>query len=92
MAAKALPTDVISMVKADGGKHVVEAAGGCKLTLKVKGDVVTVTDETGGVAPRHRRLSYPVQWRDPRHRQGSSSEVNSSRQVPWVSRPSDLPR
>ena len=50
VAAKALSTDVMSMVKADGGKHVVETVGGCKLTLKVKGGMVTVTDETGGVA------------------------------------------
>ena len=50
VAAKALSTDVISMVKAGGGKHVVDTVGGCKLTLAVKGSTVTVTDETGGVA------------------------------------------
>jgi len=50
VAAKALSTDVISMVKAGGGKHVVDTVGGCKLTLQVKGSTVTVTDETGGVA------------------------------------------
>lgn len=50
VAAKALSTDVMAMVKADGGSHVVDTVGGCKLTLKVKGKKVTVTDETGGVA------------------------------------------
>jgi uncharacterized surface protein with fasciclin (FAS1) repeats len=50
IAAKALSTDVAAMVKADGGQHVVDTVGGCKLTLKVDGDKVTVTDEAGGVA------------------------------------------
>ena len=50
VAAKALSTDVMAMVKADGGQHVVDTVGGCKLTLKVDGDKVTVTDESGGVA------------------------------------------
>jgi uncharacterized surface protein with fasciclin (FAS1) repeats len=50
VAAKALSTDVVAMVKADGGMHVVDTVGGCKLTLKVDGDKVTVTDESGGVA------------------------------------------
>jgi uncharacterized surface protein with fasciclin (FAS1) repeats len=50
VAAKAMATDVLAMVKADGGQHVVDTVGGCKLTLKVDGDKVTVTDETGGVA------------------------------------------
>jgi uncharacterized surface protein with fasciclin (FAS1) repeats len=50
VATKALSTDVMAMVKADGGSHVVDTVGGCKLTLKVDGDKVTVTDESGGVA------------------------------------------
>ena len=50
VAAKALSTDVMAMVKADGGQHVVDTVGGCKLTLKVDGKKVTVTDESGGVA------------------------------------------
>jgi uncharacterized surface protein with fasciclin (FAS1) repeats len=50
VAAKALSTDVMAMVKADGGSHVVDTVGGCKLTLKVDGNKVTVTDEAGGVA------------------------------------------
>jgi uncharacterized surface protein with fasciclin (FAS1) repeats len=50
VAAKALSTDVMAMVKADGGSHVVDTVGGCKLTLKVAGGKVTVTDENGDVA------------------------------------------
>ncbi len=50
VAAKAVSADVAKMVKADGGKHVVDTVGGCKLTLKDKGGKVTVTDENGTVA------------------------------------------
>src|SRR3954469_16709594 len=48
--AKALSTDIVSMVEADGGKHVVDTVGGCKLTLEAKDGKVTVTDENGMVA------------------------------------------
>ena len=44
------PSATFTMVKADGGMHVVDTVGGCKLTLKVDGDKVTITDESGGVA------------------------------------------
>ncbi len=50
VAAKAMAADVMSMVKADGGAHVVDTVGGCKLTLKTDGGKVTVTDEQGNVA------------------------------------------
>ncbi|MBG1230819.1 fasciclin domain-containing protein [Aestuariivirga litoralis] len=50
VGAKAMAADVMAMVKADGGMHKVKTVGGCELTLKVDGDKVTVTDETGGVA------------------------------------------
>lgn len=48
--AKALSTDIVGMVEADGGKHVVDTVGGCKLTLEAKDGKVTVTDENGTVA------------------------------------------
>ena len=48
--AKALSTDITSMVEADGGEHVVDTVGGCKLTLKSVDGKVTVTDENGTVA------------------------------------------
>ena len=49
VGAKAMAADVMKMVKDDGGMHKVKTVGGCELTLKVDGDKVTVTDETGGV-------------------------------------------
>jgi uncharacterized surface protein with fasciclin (FAS1) repeats len=48
--AKALSTDIMAMAKADGGKHVVDTVGGCKLTLEATDKGVTVTDENGTVA------------------------------------------
>ncbi|HTN97227.1 MAG TPA: fasciclin domain-containing protein [Nordella sp.] len=50
VAAKAMSSDVMKMVKDDGGAHKVETAGGCALTLKDKNGKVTVTDENGTVA------------------------------------------
>jgi transforming growth factor-beta-induced protein len=50
IAAKALSTDIASMAMADGGTHIVDTVGGCKLALKAEGGKVTITDETGGVA------------------------------------------
>ena len=50
VGAKAMSDVVMKMVKDDGGMHKVKTVGGCELTLKVDGDKVTVTDETGGVA------------------------------------------
>ena len=38
------------MIAADGGVHPVTTVGGCVLNLAMDGDVLTVTDETGGVA------------------------------------------
>jgi uncharacterized surface protein with fasciclin (FAS1) repeats len=50
IGAKAMASAVMTMVKDDGGAHKVKTVGGCELTLKLDGDKVTVTDETGGVA------------------------------------------
>ncbi len=50
VAAKAMAATVMGMIKDDGGAHKVKTVGGCELTLKMDGDKVTVTDETGGVA------------------------------------------
>jgi uncharacterized surface protein with fasciclin (FAS1) repeats len=50
IAAKALSTDITKMVADDGGEHVVDTVGGCKLTLKAADGKVTITDEAGGVA------------------------------------------
>lgn len=48
--AKALAADISKMAMDDGGAHVVDTVGGCKLTLKADDGKVTITDETGGVA------------------------------------------
>jgi len=48
--AKALAADITKMAMDDGGAHVVDTVGGCKLTLKADGGKVTVTDENGTVA------------------------------------------
>ena len=48
--AKALAADISKMAMDDGGAHMVDTVGGCKLTLKADGGKVTVTDENGNVA------------------------------------------
>ncbi len=50
VAAKALSTDVAKMIADDGGSHVIDTVGGCKITAKMDGDKLTLTDEAGGVA------------------------------------------
>jgi uncharacterized surface protein with fasciclin (FAS1) repeats len=50
IGAKAMASDVMKMVKDDGGAHKVETVGGCELTLKDDGGKITVTDENGNVA------------------------------------------
>jgi len=48
--AKALAADISKMAMDDGGSHVVDTVGGCKLTLKAADGKVTITDENGNVA------------------------------------------
>ncbi|MBK4215313.1 fasciclin domain-containing protein [Paracoccus caeni] len=50
VGANAMAADVQKMVEDDGGKHVIETLGGCMITAEVKDGMVTLTDETGGVA------------------------------------------
>ncbi len=50
IAAKALAADISKMAMDDGGVHMVDTVGGCKLALKAADGKVTITDETGGVA------------------------------------------
>lgn len=50
VGANAMAADVQKMVADDGGKHVIETLGGCKITAEVKDGMVTLTDETGGMA------------------------------------------
>jgi uncharacterized surface protein with fasciclin (FAS1) repeats len=48
--ALAMFADITKMAMDDGGEHVVDTVGGCKLTLKSNNGKVTVTDENGTVA------------------------------------------
>jgi uncharacterized surface protein with fasciclin (FAS1) repeats len=48
--AKAMSSAIKKMAKDDGGVHVVDTVGGCKLKLSMKGKKVIITDENGGVA------------------------------------------
>ena len=48
--AKALAADVAKMAMDDGGTHMVDTVGGCKLALKAADGKVTITDENGTVA------------------------------------------
>src|SRR3569833_1720818 len=50
IAAKALSTDITAITKQDGGTHMVDTVGGCKLALKADNGKVTITDEHGNVA------------------------------------------
>jgi uncharacterized surface protein with fasciclin (FAS1) repeats len=50
LPTKALFKAVKKMAADDGGEHVVTTVGGCKLRLSVKGKVISIKDETGGVA------------------------------------------
>ncbi len=48
--AAAMSADAMSMIEADGGVHDVTTVGGCVLKLAMDGDMLTITDEQGGVA------------------------------------------
>lgn len=50
VAAKALAADVAKMAMDAGGTAEVDTVGGCKLQIKAEGGMVSITDETGGVA------------------------------------------
>jgi uncharacterized surface protein with fasciclin (FAS1) repeats len=41
---------IAGMIADDGGAHPVPTVGGCTLTAQMDGDMITLTDETGGVA------------------------------------------
>ncbi len=50
IAANAMSGDITGMIKADGGTHMVDTVGGCKLALTEKDGAVMITDEMGNVA------------------------------------------
>ncbi len=50
IGAQAMSGDIVSMITADGGTHVVDTVGGCKLSLTTADGKVMITDEMGGMA------------------------------------------
>jgi len=50
VAANAMSDAIAGMIADDMGAHPVETVGGCVLTAKMEGEMITLTDETGGVA------------------------------------------
>jgi uncharacterized surface protein with fasciclin (FAS1) repeats len=50
VAGKVMAAAVMDMVKGDGGMHSVKTVGGCMLTFKIDGKMVTISDEAGGTA------------------------------------------
>ena len=50
IGAEALSFAIKKMAKDDGGTHVVNTVGGCKLKLSVEGGKVKIRDEAGGTA------------------------------------------
>ena len=50
IAGNAMAADIMGMVDADGGKHVVKTVGGCEFTLSTKDGKVMIEDGTGNFA------------------------------------------
>ena len=50
VAANAMAADIMGMVEADGGKHVVKTVGGCEFTLSTTDGKVKIEDGMGNMA------------------------------------------
>lgn len=50
VAADAMSDTIMGMIADDNGEHAVSTVGGCTLTAKMDGDMITLTDERGQVA------------------------------------------
>lgn len=50
VAAEAMSDAIAQMIADGGGSHAVETVGGCTLQAQMEGDMITLTDETGGTA------------------------------------------
>ena len=50
IAGNAMAADIMGMVDADGGKHVVKTVGGCEFTLSTKDGKVMIEDGMGNIA------------------------------------------
>ena len=50
VGAEAFSSTVAQMIADDGGSHVIDTVGGCKITAAMNGDTLTLTDEQGRAA------------------------------------------
>lgn len=50
VAADAMSDAIAQMIADDGGTHAIETVGGCTLQATMEGDMIMLTDETGGTA------------------------------------------
>lgn len=50
VGTNAMSDAIATMIADEGGSHVVETLGGCKLTAQASGDTITLTDENGTMA------------------------------------------
>jgi uncharacterized surface protein with fasciclin (FAS1) repeats len=50
VAANAMSSAISKMIADDKGTHPVKTVGGCMLQAKKNGNMITLTDEKGGVA------------------------------------------
>jgi uncharacterized surface protein with fasciclin (FAS1) repeats len=50
VAASAMSDAIMGMIAADGGSHVIETVGGCKLTAKMDAGKLKLSDERGRTA------------------------------------------
>ena len=50
IAGNAMAADIMGMIEADGGKHVVKTVGGCEFTLSTKDGKVMIEDGMGNFA------------------------------------------
>jgi uncharacterized surface protein with fasciclin (FAS1) repeats len=50
VAANAMSGDIVGMIEADGGKHVVKTVGGCEFTVSTADGKVMIEDGQGNMA------------------------------------------
>jgi transforming growth factor-beta-induced protein len=50
VGAEAFSDAIGQMIRDDGGSHVIDTLGGCRITAAMDGDAITLTDENGTLA------------------------------------------
>ena len=70
-----MAADIVGMIEADGGEHVVETVNGATFTVSMDGDTVVITDATGNTANGRDRGRQAVERRRARHRYGPDAAV-----------------